>query len=787
MKPNSSPIPPLLALAACAFALVGCQSATSPDTQTSGGAFEVLAVFELSDSSHIPDSTAWSTRSQSGRGGFFCTQIAVGDLQCTDSISPKASLGPDTVGIQLWKLGVQLAVLYFHDVGGSGKLTQYDTVQRNAPDLGLISAFSLLCKANSQSLASKGPGDLVAFYAALVLARDTGYKDFPSKLPAGITIDTIQNTLGFFAGLDNFPTTLPTGMNRDSLLKEMILLAADSGKTQAEIVALGLDTATIHAWVDTLLKDKLIPPADTLGLVPMDTVRAPTFSLVPGSYKGVQSVTLSSATPGDTIRYTTDSTLPTPASAIYSGSLQITASETVKAIAVKAGMIQSPLSTAKYTITFDTAATPTFSPLPGTYTGSETVSIASATTGDTIRYTTNGDIPGPTSPVYSGSLLVTGNETIQAIAVKAGITTSPVSTAAYAISLDTAPSPVFSLAGGPYAGPQKVAISSAPGDSIFYTTDGSAPTAVSKFYSDSVSIRATTTLQAITVKFGLVNSKPTSATYTIPPRDSALNALSTSPGTFASTFLGGVRSYVDSVDQGVTSVVVTATPRTPGDVNGITFNGSSSPMVILDSIDPDTIPVQVTNSNGNSLVYSIVVFHRAPAAPTFTPSSGLYTSTQTVTIASATAGAKIFYTMDGSTPSNTSSPYTGPVAVAGSSTLEAVAIGTGSVPSRIGSAAYEFDTAKAPTFSPAGGYYIGSQLVTLSSATAGAVIHYTTDGSTPTKSSPPYLGPISVPLPETVRAIAVENGDVPSPVSTATYSTLPIFVCPSCHPVVTLP
>jgi len=778
MESNSTWIRPLFSLAACACALVACQSATSPDAgQLPGGRVE--AGFKLSDSSHIPDSTEWSTRSQTGRGGISCSQLVAGTAPCTDTLIPQSPLGTDTVRIQLWKLGVQLGALYFQQVGSSPQLVQLDTVQRSSTDLALISAFSLLCKAKSLSLAGQSPGNLVAFYAALVLAKDTGYKGFPANLPAGITADTIQNTLEFFAGLDNFPTSLPTGMSRDSVYKDLILLAADSGRTQAEIVALGLDSATIHAWVDTLLKDKLIPSTDTLALVPMDTLAAPTFGKPGGSYKGIQTVTLSSATPGDTIHYTTDSTVPTSSSPIYSGSLQIAASETVKAIAVEAGTIQSPVSTAKFNITFDTAATPTFSPLPGTYTGTQTVSISSATTGDTIRYTTNGDTPGPSSPVYSGSLQVTGNETIQAIAIKAGIVTSPVSTAAYAISLDTAPSPTFSLAGGPYAGPQKVAISSAPGDSIFYTTDGSTPTATSKVYADSVSIRATTTLQAITVKFGLVDSKVTKATYTIPPRDSALNALSTSPGTFTSTFLGGVKSYVDSVDQGVTSLTVTATPRTPGDVNSIAFDGASNATVVLDSIDPDTISVQVTNTNGNSMVYSIVVVHRPPAAPTFSPGNGLYTSAQNVTIGSTTAGAKIYYTMDGSTPSTASTLYAGPVPVTGTTTLEAFAVGTGKVHSKTTSATYAFDTAKAPTFSPAGGYYAGSQTVTLSCATPGASIRYTTDGTQPSASSTLYTAPITATLPETVRAIAFVTGDVPSPVASSSYSSL-LIICIAC-------
>ena len=47
-----------------------------------------------------------------------------------------------------------------------------------------------------------------------------------------------------------------------------------------------------------------------------------------------------------------------------------------------------------------------------------------------------------------------------------------------------------------------------------------------------------------------------------------------------------------------------------------------------------------------------------------------------------------------------------------------------------------------PTFSPAAGTYTGSVTVTISTTTSGATIRYTTDGSTPTTSSPVYTGPI---------------------------------------------
>jgi hypothetical protein len=160
------------------------------------------------------------------------------------------------------------------------------------------------------------------------------------------------------------------------------------------------------------------------------------------------------------------------------------------------------------------------------------------------------------------------------------------------------------------------------------------------------------------------------------------------------------------------------------------------------------------------------------ADPVFSPLPGTYTSTQNVALSSATPGATIYYTVDGSTPTHSSSVYSAPIVVSAASlTIRALASASGYQDSPIVMGAYVIQTAATatPTFSPAAGTYSAAQSVAISDTTPGAVIYYTTNGTAPTTSSAVYSTEISVSANTTVEALAVAPGFAQSAVASAAY------------------
>ncbi len=88
----------------------------------------------------------------------------------------------------------------------------------------------------------------------------------------------------------------------------------------------------------------------TVGSGSGGSVATPTFSPAPGSFSSAQTVSISTATAGATIKYTTDGSTPTASSATYTGSFLVSATKTVKAIAIKSGLSDSAVASGTYTI-----------------------------------------------------------------------------------------------------------------------------------------------------------------------------------------------------------------------------------------------------------------------------------------------------------------------------------------------------------------------------------------------------------------------------------------------------
>lgn len=85
--------------------------------------------------------------------------------------------------------------------------------------------------------------------------------------------------------------------------------------------------------------------------------------------------------------------------------------------------------------TLETVATPTFSPASGDVLSGATVTITCATSGATIRYTTNGVDPTSTSgTVYSSPVAISAGVTLKAMAYKSGSNDSAIRSAAFTVA-----------------------------------------------------------------------------------------------------------------------------------------------------------------------------------------------------------------------------------------------------------------------------------------------------------------------------------------------------------------
>lgn len=136
------------------------------------------------------------------------------------------------------------------------------------------------------------------------------------------------------------------------------------------------------------------------------------------------------------------------------------------------------------------------------FSASTQVSISGPAHAD-LYYTTDGTTPTSASTAYTEPFSLDATATVKAIAVIDGVSSEVASATFTKLAAPTISGTT------PFAETTSVTMSGPEGATIHYTTDGSTPTSGSTAYTEALTLDATTTVKAVSVKSGVTSSAAT--------------------------------------------------------------------------------------------------------------------------------------------------------------------------------------------------------------------------------------------------------------------------------------
>ena len=398
--------------------------------------------------------------------------------------------------------------------GSWGSATKYSFGGSNSTNgelmlyKGLVDANGTEYNVMLQSLPTGSSRSNVAvFYKAFATSKTSwAVSDFTSGWTKGIEVDDGASAYSTM-------TILPNGQ---------VGFLYEEGNDTSNADADYFNIVYVPLTVEEITGGAFSAPATEEPEAPAVAVETPAFSIAGGEVEEGTTVTITCATEGATVYYTTDGTEPTTSSAVYSGAITVNSAMTIKAMAAKEGnYTDSEVASATFTIKArEVVATPVISPAGGEVAAGTAVTISCATSGATVYYTTDGSTPTTSSAVYSGAITVNSAMTVKAMAAKNGYyTNSSVAAAAFTIKVEAVAvsTPVISPAGGEVEEGTTVTITCATeGATVYYTTDGTEPTTSSAVYSGAITVNSAMTIKAMAAKSGnYTNSGVATATFTI--------------------------------------------------------------------------------------------------------------------------------------------------------------------------------------------------------------------------------------------------------------------------------
>ncbi|MCR5646181.1 MAG: chitobiase/beta-hexosaminidase C-terminal domain-containing protein [Bacteroidales bacterium] len=339
--------------------------------------------------------------------------------------------------------------------------------------------------------------------------------------------------------------------------------------------------------------------------------------------------------------------------------------------------------------TLPTVATPTFTPAAGTYYEAQSVTIACATEGATIHYTLDGTDPTANSPVYTTAIAISATTTVKAFATKEGMTDSEIATAVYTIT----EAPV----GSDYT---RITSLSQLGNGSQVVIAARYNTTANEYYA----MTAQTTGKPAGVLFTSVPGTNGEVLPTTIVDDTFLWTVTTDGSNYTFTTANGdVLGYTsgtnfatggDNTAWTIVADTAAATAMVPEYIGFVVTNGNSTGRAIALNSSHNYGPYAKSNMSSENYNFILDFFATEStvtpvcATPTFNPAAGTYYETQNVTIACATEGATIHYTLDGTDPTANSAVYAEPIVVAENVTIKAIAMKEGFDDSAIAEAQY---------------------------------------------------------------------------------------------------
>ena len=439
-------------------------------------------------------------------------------------------------------------------------------------------------------------------------------------------------------------------------------------------------------------------------------------------------LTITAPKEGSKIYYTLDGSEPTTGSTLYEGTLTMKGSCTIKAIATYENFNNSSVAVFNYYSSEYTCGLPSFSR------EGNKVSIASAPAeGTTIYYTTDGTTPTTASSVFTEPIEVEQNITIKALATNDKLFTSDV--ADYEVNWFKVETPVIA-----FDGIFATITCSTPNSRIYYTLDGSSPTAESLYYTDAITMTASCTVKAIAMRDNFNNSAVMSVSF-----DKASNTIST-----PQFVRNGNEVTVKVTQTEGTTIYYTLDGTTPTTESTV----YTTPVQVVEN---GTLKAMATNPK---LFTSDVATYDVDWFKVTTPVLTL--NGNTLTMSCTTPDAVIYYEYD-EAPTTKSAVYSAPITLVDNRMVYAMAVKNNFHDSEVATVAPDLFVCTQPTFA-----YNGRYLEVQTGENMD--VHYTLDGSKPTEDSEVYDGQIEIKELCTVRAIAMRRDFRDSPEASYTVS-----------------